>query len=82
MEQTDNAIELRIADNGVGLPLLHKKERSNSLGMKLMKGLTEDIEGKFSMQSDSGLMILVRFIANVPLQKIGVPSLQFASERS
>jgi two-component sensor histidine kinase len=66
---------LNISDNGVGLAdTYHMK--GGSLGLKLIKGLTEDIEGKFSMRSDAGLHIVISFIANTPLQEINSVTMQ------
>ncbi|OOG76711.1 hypothetical protein B0E43_06845 [Algoriphagus sp. A40] len=62
-------IELRISDNGVGIPE-HKKKNAGSLGLKLMRGLTEDIDGVFSIASEAGVQVFVRFVANVPLQML------------
>lgn len=64
-----NEIELDIADNGIGL-LGSKKGNTGSLGLKLMKGLTEDMEGTFSIESENGVRIFVRFKANLPLQML------------
>lgn len=63
----DNKIILLITDNGVGMGEL--KEDTQSLGLKLMRGLTEDIEGKFSMESKHGVTITIEFVANVLFQK-------------
>ncbi|WP_084454589.1 tetratricopeptide repeat-containing sensor histidine kinase [Algoriphagus terrigena] len=61
--------ELKISDNGVGIPEL-KKKNAGSLGLKLMRGLTEDIDGIFSITSEAGVQVFVRFVANLPLQML------------
>ena len=51
---------LAISDNGVGLPADLKK--AGSLGMSLMKGLTEDLDGSFSIENNDGTTIKVSFV--------------------
>jgi PAS domain S-box-containing protein len=41
-----------IADNGVGLPPNFQLENSNSLGLKLVKNLTQQLQGNFKINSD------------------------------
>ncbi len=63
-----NIIRLTIADNGVGMPTGRNREGPPSLGMKLMKGLTDDLGGIFAIESRSGTVVSVRFVANTPLE--------------
>jgi two-component sensor histidine kinase len=60
-----NIVHLKIADNGTGLPADLDPERQQSLGLKLMKGLTGDLGGSFSIESQNGTTIYIRFVANV-----------------
>lgn len=64
---TNNSIELVIRDNGKGLPPDFDSNRINSLGMRLMKGLTEDINGEFTLESKNGVYISVVFRPNAIL---------------
>ncbi|MBA4057622.1 MAG: histidine kinase, partial [Marivirga sp.] len=57
----DNQIELMIADNGSGLPDGFQNNGSNTLGVKLMKGLTEDIGGIVAIESKMGTRITITF---------------------
>lgn len=66
----NNLAELKITDNGVGLPQTFDRKSNNGLGLKLMQGLTEDIEGQFLIKSAKGTAISVNFIANTPLHKL------------
>ncbi|MBS0030753.1 tetratricopeptide repeat-containing sensor histidine kinase [Chitinophaga hostae] len=55
---------LIIADNGIGLPDNFVPEESRSLGMSLMKGLAEQLEGSFNIKSGpAGVSIQVLFLA-------------------
>ena len=67
----DNRVDLVISDNGAGLPAVPGTGTGGGLGLKLMKGLTDDIEGRFSIRSEEGTKITVSFIANIPLRKAG-----------
>lgn len=58
-------LRLTITDNGVGLPDNWDNLQKNSLGLKLMKGLTEDIRGSFSIEGTFGTRIAIEFPAAV-----------------
>lgn len=58
-------LRLTITDNGVGLPDNWDKLQKNSLGLKLMKGLTEDIRGSFTIEGTFGTRIVIEFPAAV-----------------
>ena len=52
---------LSILDNGIGLqPEFHNLER-DSLGMSLMMGLTEQLDGVFEINSERGVLITIEF---------------------
>jgi two-component system, sensor histidine kinase PdtaS len=53
--------ELTIEDDGVGLPAGFEPEKSNSLGLKLVKILSRQLRGSFSLKSDKGTVFLVKF---------------------
>lgn len=55
---------LTIADNGIGLPEDFRSENSNSLGMNLMIGLTDQLDGTFDYKNANGLTIIITFIKN------------------
>lgn len=61
-------VHLRIADNGVGLPPGIDVAKLNTLGIKLMKGLTADLGGAFSIESHDGATVSIRFVANAPFE--------------
>jgi len=52
---------LTIHDNGVGLPPGFNTRSPVSMGMKLMQGLNEDIDGKFSINNHNGTEIRLDF---------------------
>ena len=45
---------LSVKDNGIGLPAGWDQIQKNSLGLKLMKGLSEDIRAKFLIENIKG----------------------------
>jgi len=65
----NNRIALIIADNGIGMPPEFNINKSSSLGLKLIKGLTGDISGDFHIESHNGTKISIAFTANTPLHK-------------
>ena len=52
---------LEIADNGIGLPEGFDAMASNSLGMSLMQGLTDQLGGDLIIDGDKGLSISIEF---------------------
>jgi two-component sensor histidine kinase len=71
-QSSDRKTYLSIADNGAGFPDDFDIRRDGcGLGLKLMQGLTDDIEGQFSVRSDSGVTIDVTFLANILLENRG-----------
>jgi len=53
--------ELKIADTGIGLPEGFDPDHTESLGMSLMTGLTEQLNGDINMWNDQGLVLDVTF---------------------
>jgi two-component sensor histidine kinase len=53
--------ELRYQDNGPGLKETVSKENLESLGMKLIHGLTGQINGEVHFESKDGLSVNIRF---------------------
>jgi two-component sensor histidine kinase len=57
----DGNIQLKVADNGRGLPKDFDIDQSNSFGMTLIKGLIDDLSGTCSVESSGGTMVTVCF---------------------
>ncbi|WP_020604592.1 tetratricopeptide repeat-containing sensor histidine kinase [Spirosoma spitsbergense] len=53
--------ELIIVDDGVGLPAGYNPMNSNSLGMTLMRGFSEQLGGELQVSSNPGLTITLAF---------------------
>ncbi|MBB4804594.1 two-component sensor histidine kinase [Flavobacterium nitrogenifigens] len=64
----ENNYELQIADNGVGLPEDFENTERDSLGMNLMMGLSDQIDGTFEMKNDNGLKIKITFTRNTEFE--------------
>jgi len=54
---------LCIADNGIGLPDGFDPYNTSSLGMSLMQGLSQQLEGDFLLENKDGLRVCVTFKA-------------------
>jgi two-component system, sensor histidine kinase PdtaS len=61
-QKKDNKIVLTIQDDGVGLPDDFDITQTHSLGMSLMQGLSEDVDGGFAIDSDHGTKITIAFV--------------------
>ena len=60
---------LIISDNGIGMPVHVKDKKPGSLGMSLMKGLSEDIDGTFSIENNNGTIIKISFVHDTGVKK-------------
>jgi two-component sensor histidine kinase len=58
---SDSQILLSIADNGRGLPIHFDSKIGASMGMELLQGLTDDLGGSFSIETNEGTHIKVIF---------------------
>ncbi|TWR29636.1 hypothetical protein FPZ43_07165 [Mucilaginibacter pallidiroseus] len=54
---------LCIADDGIGLPPDFNADNLESLGMSLMRGLTEQLDGEFTLKNDTGVKVCIVFEA-------------------
>jgi two-component sensor histidine kinase len=61
MEKESGFYTLTVADNGIGLPDSFDYESHDSLGMNLMRGLTEQLQGFFEVRNCNGTVITVEF---------------------
>lgn len=64
----ENNYILEIADNGVGLPEDFEHTERDSLGMNLMMGLSNQIDGTFEMKNNNGLKITITFTRNTEFE--------------
>lgn len=72
MKKIEQHVQLVIADNGIGISMDKINYSSSSLGLKLVKGLTEDIQGDISIINDNGTTIRIEFEID-PLMASAVP---------
>jgi len=64
LHKANHQIKLCISDNGIGIDPALKGTELNSLGVELIKGLSLDLKGDVSFQSDRGTRITVTFEAD------------------
>jgi PAS domain S-box-containing protein len=57
----ESEYRLEIGDNGVGLPADYILENSDSLGIQLIHALTDQIDGKLSVDSTNGVKYTIDF---------------------
>lgn len=55
LKKVNGYVELEVRDNGPGIPE-HSYKNSNSLGLELIKSLSEQINGVYSFKNDNGLV--------------------------
>ncbi|MDX1671579.1 MAG: histidine kinase dimerization/phosphoacceptor domain -containing protein [Balneolaceae bacterium] len=63
LERVNGDIQLSVRDNGIGLPADFEKRSRSSLGMKLIKTLTQQLKGDFGYETDGK----TSFTLSVPL---------------
>lgn len=57
----DGCLELRVSDNGVGLPPGLDPEESTSLGLRLVHMLTQQLRGTLELDSQAGTAVTITF---------------------
>ncbi|HSZ33034.1 MAG TPA: histidine kinase dimerization/phosphoacceptor domain -containing protein, partial [Puia sp.] len=66
-------ITLKIHDNGTGLRQGFDWKQSQSLGISLMRGLCKQVDGRFEMTNNNGVLVHIEFLpANETLKVIAV----------
>jgi len=60
VKQNNKMINLRVRDNGPGIDFNNPK-KYNSLGLDLVKSLSEQIDGEYSFKNDNGLVFDLKF---------------------
>ncbi|HTF20717.1 MAG TPA: histidine kinase dimerization/phosphoacceptor domain -containing protein, partial [Chryseolinea sp.] len=65
---------LVISDNGIGMPSNVAGKKQGSLGMSLMEGLSEDLDGHFAIESTNGTTIKVSFVHVINAMRQGTLS--------
>ena len=68
-ENNDDTVSLEISDDGPGFPVEFNIQKSRSLGMNLIKGLSGQLDGAFSIRRTNGITILL--IAFTPKHTVG-----------
>ncbi|MFN3916516.1 MAG: PAS domain S-box protein [Flavobacteriales bacterium] len=61
LKQEHNQIQIRIEDNGIGLPKNFDVENSSSLGLQLVYTLIEQLDGTIKVNSKKGTKYLITF---------------------
>jgi two-component system, sensor histidine kinase PdtaS len=62
-KQRNGGVLLEVADNGVGVSPAVMGKTVHSMGMSLMRGLSDDLDADFSISSDGGTKIAIVFAA-------------------
>lgn len=64
MEQENNTLHMKVADNGKGFNLADAQLKSESLGLMLIESLTEQLDGKGGYEFASGTLYKMSFPMN------------------
>lgn len=64
----DCSYDLRIADNGIGLPDDFDPTKSISMGMEIVSILTKQLEGELSSHNNNGAVFEIKFPRSVDVQ--------------
>ncbi|MES2109878.1 MAG: sensor histidine kinase [Bacteroidota bacterium] len=61
LSSCDGRCELIISDDGIGLPDKFDPYKSKSMGITLIQGMTEQLEGKYEIDGRNGVTITITF---------------------
>ena len=62
LEQSENTCVMTIRDNGVGLARDAAPESKRTLGLQLVRGLVQQLEGTFEAEGDNGARFTITFL--------------------
>ncbi len=65
----ENRYLLTISDNGIGAETDFTDTKANSFGMSLIKGLSDDLEAKFTMENNNGTILKIEFSQEFPINQ-------------
>ena len=71
---------LRISDNGIGMPT-QLTSKKGSLGMSLMAGLSEDLDGNLSIENNNGTTINISFVHDLSNRRPEMPTSSFVNSK-
>ena len=72
MIDNGDQVKLELADNGIGMPTVNPAAEPESLGLQLIKGLSEDIDATVSFDNDNGTRITIVFKPDVLTDPDGI----------
>ncbi|MBV7532323.1 histidine kinase dimerization/phosphoacceptor domain -containing protein [Chitinophaga sp. sic0106] len=72
MEDDQDQITLQIADDGIGMPAFDKNAEPESMGLRLIQGLSEDIDATINFDVSQGTSITIVFKADALNDLAGV----------
>jgi two-component sensor histidine kinase len=70
LKSGDEYYELIISDNGIGLPKEFDMDNIKTLGLMLVNSLTEQIDGKISINNDNGTRYTIIFKESIYKERI------------
>jgi two-component sensor histidine kinase len=70
---------LSISDNGIGMPPGFNNKKPGSLGMSLMAGLSEDLDGHFAIENNNGTTINISFVHDLSVKRHDTMAASFVS---
>ncbi|PIK89491.1 histidine kinase [Synechococcus sp. 65AY6A5] len=65
-KQTRTYTQLRVSDNGIGLPSNFDFKETQSLGLQLVATLTDQLQGKIELRNKSGTTFIITFPRSQP----------------
>jgi PAS domain S-box-containing protein len=64
LKEKDNTVEMTVKDNGVGIPENIDVNKANSMGLLLLRLLTNQLKGKFELTRKKGTAFTITFHGN------------------
>ena len=61
VKKVENTFELQIADDGIGLEAITNQSLPPGFGLSLIRGLSREIGGKFSISANPGTIVTISF---------------------
>lgn len=76
MRQAADIITLEIQDTGKGLPFDFDGENIQAMGMRLIKVLSQQLEGKLTIKNDNGVLIRLEFMKHTLTKPVTIAGIK------
>jgi len=81
LKEKNNEINIKVEDDGVGMPEGFRVENTESLGLQLVQTLIEQLEGTIKLSANGGTKYLITFVKQPEIRESNAEGFSSSSRR-